>query len=201
MSVAVSGECAINGVLKSPLRVSFPVMETQPDKADTASTSIARFNGPGRRQPKMGADGRGDAVGAVKPRIAKQGYTRFLTLKDIDQRCRAAGRVKQIMGALESDLGGASNLAEAEKLLVTRASLLAVQCEDLEARFMLGEPHEHDYYLASVNNLRRLLITLGLERRVAKNISVLNPSSFTPLRARLAREDEAADEADVSEVT
>jgi hypothetical protein len=45
-----------------------------------------------------------------------------------------------------------------------------VQAEDYEARFMLGEPHEVDLHLATVNNLRRLLITLGLERR-ARNVT------------------------------
>jgi hypothetical protein len=166
--------------------------------ADKRSMSVARFNGPGRKQPKMGADGRGDAVGAIKPRIARSGYTRFLTLKDIDQRCRAAARVKEIMGALENDLGGAAHLSEAQRQLMTRASLLAVQCEDFETRFMLGEPHEVEQHLATVNNLRRLLITLGLERR-ARDVSRTLDGSFTsPLRDRLAREDEAADEVEVA---
>jgi hypothetical protein len=118
----------------------------------------------------MGADGRGDAVGAVKPRIARTGYTRFLTLKDFDGRSRAALRVKELMAALESDLGGTDYLTQAQKMLVTRAAMLAVQAEDYEARFMLGEPHEVDLHLATVNNLRRLLITLGLERR-ARNVT------------------------------
>jgi hypothetical protein len=171
-------------------------METQPDKADIASTSVARFNGPGRRQPKMGADGRGDASAAVKPRIVKQGYVRFLTLKDLDQRCRAAARVKQIMSALESDLSGADadQLSEAKKQLIMRAAMAAVICEDFETRFALGEPIELPDYLTAINVQRRVLATLGLERRLnLKDVSQIN--GFTsPLRARFA--EEAADEAD-----
>jgi len=113
----------------------------------------------------MGAGGRGDTTGAIKPRIARQGYGRFLTLKDFDGRCRAAARVKEIMGALEADLGGRDRLSEAQRQLVTRAAMLSVQAEDYEARFMLGEPHEVDVYLTTTNNLRRVLVTLGLERR------------------------------------
>jgi hypothetical protein len=78
----------------------------------------------------MGADGRGDAVGAVKPRIAKQGFVRFLTLKDFDGRCRASKRAQEIISALEADCGGADRLSEAQRQLITRAAMLSVQAED-----------------------------------------------------------------------
>jgi hypothetical protein len=132
---------------------------------------------------------RGDASAAIKPRIAKLGYVRFLTLKDLDGRCRAAARVKEIMAALESDLGG--DLTEGQRQLVTRAAMSAVMCEDFECRFALGEPIELPDYLTAINVQRRVLATLGLARQPRE----LNVGAFTPLRDRLAQD------ADVVEVT
>src|SRR5439155_26986115 len=101
------------------------------EAAESAARSVARFNRPGRAPPpKVGASGRGDASGAVKPAIAKRGYVRFLTLRDFDGRSRAAQRVKEIIGALEADLGGRDRLSEAQCQLVTRAAMLAVQAAD-----------------------------------------------------------------------
>jgi hypothetical protein len=108
---------------------------------------------------------RGDNVGTVKPRIAKAGYVRFLTLRDLDGRSRAAGRCKELVRALEVDLGGANQLTTAQQQLIQRAALLGTTCEDFEVRFALGEPIELADYLTTVNVQRRVLATLGLERR------------------------------------
>jgi hypothetical protein len=98
--------------------------------SESNPTSVARFNHAGRKQPRMGADGRGDNVGAVKPRIGRKGYVRFLGLKDLDGRSRAAQRTRQIVAAIENDLGGGDRLSEAQRQLVQRAAFLSVQCED-----------------------------------------------------------------------
>jgi hypothetical protein len=108
---------------------------------------------------------RGDNVGTVKPRIAKAGYVRFLTLRDLDGRSRAAARCKELVRALEVDLGGANQLTTAQQQLIQRAALLGTTCEDFEVRFALGEPIELADYLTTVNVQRRVLATLGLERR------------------------------------
>jgi hypothetical protein len=112
----------------------------------------------------------GEESVVLKPRLARQGYVAFLGLKDLDGRTKAAARLKQLIGALEVDLGGADRLSTAQSLLVTRAAVLAVQCEDFEMRFVAGRPVELTDYFTCVNVSRRVLATLGLERR-ARDVS------------------------------
>jgi len=131
--------------------------------AEVPPNSVARFNVPGRKVVNKTDNGGGAAT--VRPRIQRQGYTRFLTLSDLDARTKAAQRARQVLSAIQTDLGGEDRLSEAQKLLAMRCAVLAVQAEDYECRFLMGAAHEVPDYLATCNNLRRLLATLGLERR------------------------------------
>jgi hypothetical protein len=134
--------------------------------AEAQPNSVARFNVPGRGA--MGynrAATNGDGTATVRPRIARQGFTRFLTLADLDARTKAAQRARQVLAAIEGDLGGADRLSEGQRQLAQRAALISVQCEDYETRFLMGQPHELPDYLAACNCLRRVLASLGLERR------------------------------------
>jgi hypothetical protein len=110
-----------------------------------------------------GAAARGDDSGSIKPRLARQGWIRFLTLKDLDARSRAAAFAKNLAASLESDLG--NDPTAGQKQLVHRAAVISAVCEDFETRFLLGEPFELPDYLVAANCLRRVLATLGLERR------------------------------------
>jgi len=125
----------------------------------------------------------GDNVGTVKPRITRHGYVRFLSLRDIDGRSRAAARCRELVRELESDLGGRDRLSAAQRQLVENAAVLATMLEDFTVRHMLGEPVELPDYLQAINVQRRLLVTLGLERR-ARDVT---PS----LREYIAQEAEA----------
>src|SRR5260370_31160896 len=155
--------------------------ETAPE---ARSKSVARFNGPGRRQPKMAIDApRGDASGTVKPRIARQGYILFLTMSDLDCLSGAAARCLELARELEVDLGGADRLSTAQRQLIQRAAVLAAQLEDFETRWCLGEVVELPDYLQAINVQRRLLATLGLERR-PRDVS---PDVRTYLRDAAAR--------------
>jgi len=127
---------------------------------------------------------RGDASGTVKPRIARQGYIRFLTMRDLDGRSRAAARCRELARELEVDLGGADRLSTAQRQLIQRAAVLAAQLEDFETRWCLGEVVELPDYLQAINVQRRLLVSLGLERR-ARDVT---PS----LREYLAEKADAA---------
>ena len=67
------------------------------------------------------------------------------------------------------DLGGETNVSEAERAIVRRAAVLITELERLEAQFALGEgapdiPHL-DAYQRAAGNLRRLLEAVGLQRR------------------------------------
>jgi hypothetical protein len=123
-------------------------------------TNVARFNKPGREQPKSGS---GNGSASIKPRLAKHGYVKFLTLADLDARCRAAAFAKHLAESLESDLGG--DPSTAQKTLTERAAVVTAICQDFETRFLLGEAIELSDYLTATNVLRRVLATLGLERR------------------------------------
>jgi hypothetical protein len=157
------------------------------DTNEIAASSIARFNKPGRELPRMGERGRGDNEGTVKPRIAKLGYHRFLTIRDLDGRSRAVARCNELRAAFEADLGGPANMTTGQKQLVQRAALIGVQLEDFETRWILGEPIEFTDYMTGVNVQRRVLATVGLERR-ARDVST--PSLAQYLRGRATADDD-----------
>ena len=70
-----------------------------------------------------------------------------------------------------------SSLAEGARQLVQRAAVLGAFIESCEAKWLGGEAVPLADYLAAINSQRRVLATIGLERR-ARDV--------TPLRERLA---------------
>ena len=123
---------------------------------------------------------REDNEGGVRPRLAKHGYIRFLTLRDLDGRSRAVAKANTIRTAFERDLGG--DLTEGQNQLIQRATLLSVMLENFEVRYSLGEPIEFSDYMTGVNVLRRVLVTLGLERR-ARDVSTSSLNDYLQARA------------------
>jgi hypothetical protein len=74
-----------------------------------------------------------------------------------------------VIDLLQSDAGGTDALSEATKSLIRRAATIQVICERFEAAFAESEeggtsPQWGEYQRLS-NTLRRLLSTLGLERK------------------------------------
>jgi hypothetical protein len=67
------------------------------------------------------------------------------------------------------DLGGADLVSEAEKRLISRAAMLAIQLELMDVRFAENEGEasrlDLDVYQRLTNTLRRTLEALGLRRR------------------------------------
>jgi hypothetical protein len=79
-------------------------------------------------------------------------------------------------------------LATGERLLAQRACMIAVMSEDIESRWLLGEPVDAGMLCTLTNARRRVFETLGLQRRLRDT---------TPtLAAYLAIKAEAADEAE-----
>ena len=103
----------------------------------------------------------------VLPRQARtrQGRARLLTLDHLDQRTAAAKAARNLVTHLTSDLGGDDQLSAGERELVKRAALCGAIVADFEARWVAGQPVELNEYLAAVNVQRRVLATLGLQRR------------------------------------
>lgn len=83
----------------------------------------------------------------------------------IDGRTREAKLYGQAVADLVSDLGGNDVVTRAELELVRRAAGLAVLATLAEARLIAGEQIDVVELTSIGNAQRRLLATLGLERR------------------------------------
>jgi len=92
----------------------------------------------------------------------------------LDERSSWARRFRDLIALHTIDLGGDENLSEAEKALVRRSSMLTLQLELMESRFAANDgeatAHQLKLYQTTSNTLRRLLESLGLQRR-AKDIT------------------------------
>ena len=90
-------------------------------------------------------------------------------LHDVDGRSTYMRRLRDLVDAHTSDLGGEDFVSEAEQRLVRRAALLTIQTEMMDQRFASndGQASKDDLevYQRLVNTLRRCLETLGLQRR------------------------------------
>jgi hypothetical protein len=96
---------------------------------------------------------------------------RLLTLDRLDGRTAAARRARELIEAIEADFGGSARLSEGSRQLVQRArcserSSRIARRSGLAARWELAD------YLAAINSQRRLLATIGLERR-ARDVETL----------------------------
>ena len=87
----------------------------------------------------------------------------LLTLNNLDGRTSAVRRIKEWESQIITDLGG--DLTEAQKSIMRRAAVLSAILEDKEARWATGTPLSLNEYCSATNVLRRLLSTLGMERK------------------------------------
>jgi hypothetical protein len=86
----------------------------------------------------------------------------------IDLRSAWARRFRDIFELHVSDLGGVEAVSEAEQSICRRISTLTVELERLECRLVKQEEPDDrllDLYQRTSNTLRRLLESIGLERR------------------------------------
>jgi hypothetical protein len=86
----------------------------------------------------------------------------------IDLRSAWARRFRDVFELHVSDLGGVDAVSEAEQSICRRISTLTVELERLECRLVKQEAPDDrllDLYQRVSNTLRRLLETIGLERR------------------------------------
>jgi hypothetical protein len=85
-----------------------------------------------------------------RPR-APNGQNQFMTLRHRD-----------VLARLVSDLGG--NLSEAQSMLASRAATLSVWCERAEISMTSSRPVNFAEYMSVVEQLRLVLVDLGLGR-------------------------------------
>jgi hypothetical protein len=89
-------------------------------------------------------------------------------LPSVDGRSVWARRLRDLISLHVNDYGGSSAISEAERSLVRRAAALTVELELLEVKFASNggaQMEELDKYQRAANSLRRLLESLGLQRR------------------------------------
>jgi hypothetical protein len=85
-----------------------------------------------------------------------------------DNRSSWVRRCRDVIADHISDLGGLDNTSAAERSIVRRAAVLTVELERLEAHFAVAsdaKAGDLDLYQRTAGNLRRLLETIGLQRR------------------------------------
>jgi hypothetical protein len=85
-----------------------------------------------------------------------------------DMRGPWARRLRDVLGLHLSDIGGIEAASEAERSILRRAAVLTVELERLEARFAVNDTSsadDLDLYQRTAGNLRRLLESVGLQRR------------------------------------
>jgi hypothetical protein len=89
---------------------------------------------------------------------------------NVDGRSEWMRRLRDLMQDHVIDLGGEDNISEAERRLVRRAAVITLQLEFQEAHWAAEADGEakawqlNDYQRAA-NSLRRILESLGLQRR------------------------------------
>jgi hypothetical protein len=97
-----------------------------------------------------------------------------LSIAGGDLRTAWARRFNDVLDGHVADLGGQDAISEAEFSILRRSATITVELERLEAKFATGEGSgsDLDLYQRASGNLRRLLESVGLQRR-AKPVQTL----------------------------
>lgn len=88
--------------------------------------------------------------------------------RGVDGRTLWVRRFRDLIALHTADLGGEDMMSEAERALVRRSATIIIQLERMEFKFATGNDpssNELETYQRLSNTLRRLLQTVGLERR------------------------------------
>jgi hypothetical protein len=111
------------------------------------------------------------------------------TFVEGDGRSPWARRWRDLIELHVADLGGLANLSEAQRSLVKRASTIEIELEQIEGKLSEGKAQDLATYATAAAHLRRLLESLGLERRARNMGNVVDStaaSDWSPLRSRWA---------------
>src|SRR5665213_3619823 len=106
-----------------------------------------------------------NARSAATPPQKSAGKVRLLSLDQLDGRTVACRRARELVSSIQADLGGSDQLSEGTRQLVRRAAVLGVFIENSEAAWLAGQEAALGDYLSAIDSQRRVLSTIGLERR------------------------------------
>ena len=112
-------------------------------------------------------------------------------LPNIDHRSIWVRRFRDVLALHLSDLGGSEHVSHAEAALARRAACLIVELEQMEQTFALNgsaKGWQLERYQRAANTLRRLLESLGLQRR-QKDVT-LTLDQYLQTKAPLVEADE-----------
>jgi hypothetical protein len=117
-----------------------------------------------RKQPTAAPFDSSRRPGQVKVRTRTRSLDlRLLTLDDLDQRTTATTRAKHLVAGFVRDLGKTPSTAQSQ--LAQRGALLAAMCEHFETEWIAGKQVDLGLYGYLTNVQRRVLTSIGLERR------------------------------------
>jgi hypothetical protein len=142
--------------------------------------------------PKKNGDRQVRSLRLSRPKARSRITNGSSLLPNVDGRTFWVRRYRDLIALHLSDLGGEEAASEGEKALTRRCACLIIELERLEQRFALaGEasPKALLLYQTCANTLRRLLATLGLQRR-SRDIT---PSLAEYLNARRVADDDVVD--------
>jgi hypothetical protein len=86
-----------------------------------------------------------------------------VVLQGVDARSITFRRYREILASLIADMGG--DPTEAQSQIARRAASLSIWCEEQDTAAANGTPIDIGAYTTASNSLRRLLESLGLERK------------------------------------
>ena len=89
-------------------------------------------------------------------------------LPNVDGRSAWARRFRDIVSAYASDQGGDDHLSQGRRSIIRRCACLQTELEILETKFALAggaEAGDLDLYQRAAGNLRRLIDSLGMDRK------------------------------------
>ena len=102
----------------------------------------------------------------IKPNNRTKVGTGTALFAEGDGRSLWGRRFREIVAAHVADLGRpAEHLSEAQRSLIRRVSTFEIELEKLEGRMSMGDDVDLDLYSRVSGQLRRILESLGIERR------------------------------------
>jgi hypothetical protein len=128
-----------------------------------------------------------------RSRVTNAGVDGRTVIAGVDGRTLWARRLRDLIQLHLADLAGEDAVSEAEKSIIRRAATLTVELERMESDFALAggaQPAQLELYQRTANSLRRLLESVGLERRAKTIVPTL--SEYLEARTVVPTEDGVA---------